>query len=379
MDSNENLGGILTKMQKQTSSQRKRAVKRVFWVDAIRAIAIFMVVVIHTSASVLYEWSRVENGTLFVISWNFANVLNSFSRVSVPLFIMVSGAFLLHKKETTQHFLQKRIPKIVTPWIFWGSILLWYSYDFSITALVAEINFQKIAEVFFGGFWFMPLIVGLYLITPLLKVFTKTATTKNYSYFFLLWFISASLIPTLNQNFGISLSIQSPLIWKYLGYYIAGFVLMHKITIPQKLRQQIPFLLVTICTLIALGTYSFTKLHSEFNSSLYEYTNIPVLIASISSFVTLQTIFQKHEKKISKQIKTKVTTIGQASLSIFLSHGLILNILTTGRLGIQLDVFSSSPLITLPVLTILVLSISLFITIGIKKVGSIISEMNKAV
>jgi surface polysaccharide O-acyltransferase-like enzyme len=332
--------------------------KRMFWADALRTLSIFMVVVIHASAQVMYEWSGVATGELSVFAWNFANLLNSFSRISVPLFVMLSGAFLLKKQESLQKFLSKRLPKIIWPWIFWGTIQLFYNYNY----YLGKITLTE----FFGVFWFMPMILGLYLITPIIKPFIKSATQKEFKYFYILWFITVSVIPTLNQTFGKNISLSLPSFIQYLGYFIAGYYIVHIFKVSKIIEKQIQLLFFVSIFVIFSGTYALTRLDSEFHISLYEYINVPVLIASITGFITLKSFFINKTKNISKKLQLKITRISQSTLGIFLSHALILDILTTGKLGIIVHSLIVTPFFALPVTIFLVFSLSTLLVMGIK-------------
>jgi surface polysaccharide O-acyltransferase-like enzyme len=340
-----------------------RVQKREFWADAMRALSIFLVVVIHSSAKVLYDW-----GNVLELSWNFANLLNSFSRISVPLFVMISGAFLLNKNEGLLDFIKKRIPRIIIPWFCWGTLQLLYTYDFSLNAILNNNIFSKLAATYFGGFWFMPMILGLYLITPIIKGFTKKATKQEYLYFFVIWFFFASLIPTLNTSFGINISYQLPLFIQYLGYFVAGYYLVHKTKRYKFKMAQIDTLFIVSSLVITLGTYALTKNNLEFNASLYEYLNIPVLITSITGFISLKSILKNKTFISSKIIRNKITKISQASFGIFLSHSLILEIFSRGYLGVTIHGLITNPFISLPITIISVFSTATLIIIGLQKV-----------
>ncbi|GIK83669.1 MAG: hypothetical protein BroJett025_02910 [Patescibacteria group bacterium] len=357
----------MTKRQSQTKKHNALNESRLFWADAMRALSILMVVIIHSSAKVLYEWSAVETGELSTVSWNFANLLNSFSRISVPLFVMLSGAFLLQKSESLTFFLQKRIPRIVLPWVFWGSIQLLYNYNFSIETILSSTVYEKLATTFFGGFWFMPLILGLYLVTPIIKAFTKTAKTTDYAYFFILWFVTVSLIPTLNQSFGINISLQLPIFVQYLGYFVAGYYLVHKARFSKKSINQFGLLCIVINVVIALGTYCITKFESQFHASLYEYTNVLVAVSSISGFIALRSFFQNKAVRVKKTIQNKIVKISQVSLGIFLSHALILDIFTKGKLGFTLHALNGPIIIALPMTITLVFLTSLSVVLILRK------------
>jgi Uncharacterized protein conserved in bacteria len=59
---------------------------KIFWIDNLRGIACLMVVMIHTTT-----WYITNAQSVSPLNWDLANVLNSASRVSVPLFFMISG------------------------------------------------------------------------------------------------------------------------------------------------------------------------------------------------------------------------------------------------------------------------------------------------
>lgn len=64
--------------------------------DILRIIAAFMVISIHVSAeSVSYNIAMPNS------IFSFGNFFNSFSRFGVPIFIMLSGAFLLTNPKNT--------------------------------------------------------------------------------------------------------------------------------------------------------------------------------------------------------------------------------------------------------------------------------------
>jgi len=336
--------------------------KREFWADALKALAILLVVILHSSAKAIYAFESISQ-----LAWNFANLLNSISRISVPLFIMISGAFVLNKKEDINQFIKKRFPRILLPWFFWGTIQLLYNYGFSINKIIAENFYLKIYSTYFGGFWFMPIILGLYLITPIIKEYVQKTKTKDYLYFFSIWFIFASLIPTLNKLFGVNIAYNLPPFIQYLGYYIAGYYITHKIKIKKEILNQTKFLFIISIFVIALGTAALSKLDGQFNETMYDYLNIPVLVSSIAGFISIKSLLENMKLKLSKDFRYKVSKISNASFGIFLSHALILDILTKGKLGFTIHGTIISPLIAVPLTILMVFSISAVIILLLSK------------
>lgn len=63
---------------------------KIYWIDNLRGIACLMVVMIHTTT-----WYVTNAHSVSPVTWDIANVLNSASRVSVPLFFMIPAISFL--------------------------------------------------------------------------------------------------------------------------------------------------------------------------------------------------------------------------------------------------------------------------------------------
>ena len=96
--------------------------KRIAYFDFLRVIAVFAVIMIHTSATFVacfFDYTTVE----FLLG----NIFDSISRLGVPLFLMISGALML---DENRPFKCKK--KVLTLFLIFAIWSLGYSIVFTI-------------------------------------------------------------------------------------------------------------------------------------------------------------------------------------------------------------------------------------------------------
>ena len=147
--------------------------------DLIRTLAMILVILLHSSNETL-QASSVPLGY-----WWTAVVYKSLALSCVPLFVLLSGALLLQPaklNEPIRVFLRKRLSRIGLAFGFWTGVYLAWSFYVGIPdgnvvlhvpVTLGNIGTGLLDSLFSGAyyqFWFIYLIVGLYLITPILRV-----------------------------------------------------------------------------------------------------------------------------------------------------------------------------------------------------------------
>ena len=82
--------------------------KREYAFDLLRVIAMIMVIVIHVANVYSRSFGIIDN-TSFLASLFY----NTISRISVPIFFMISGALLLDKKFNIKKYIQRLLKFIM--------------------------------------------------------------------------------------------------------------------------------------------------------------------------------------------------------------------------------------------------------------------------
>ena len=116
--------------------------------DVLRALAAFFVIGIHTSGQYLApEHWQSSNGYV-------AALVQGFVQIGVPLFFMLSGAFLLAQPiEKPSTFYRKRLPRLLIPLAVW--LPLYYLYFWIKGADVAEYALHLFWAKGYFHLWFL--------------------------------------------------------------------------------------------------------------------------------------------------------------------------------------------------------------------------------
>lgn len=225
-----------------------RQAERTPWIDLLRVIACALVVLAHCCDSFVGAFDT--DRTAFLTG----AAVGSMARPSVPLFVLMTAVLLLPlRPETTlRAFYRKRIGRILPPLVFWSialPVLFFVYYRFinpetlnptiEVQSYTAGNLLQKIWLMVFNfnfdtvPLWYLYMLVGLYMIIPIINSWLTTASRKDIRTVLYIWGFTL-FIPYLKLlaphvgyqgNFG-SMEIFGACDWNQYGtfYYLTGFI-----------------------------------------------------------------------------------------------------------------------------------------------------------
>jgi len=336
-----------------------------FHADLIRSVAMFLVILLHSAVEphpIVTQPDQAE-----VIRWWTVTLYDSLSHYGVPLFVMVSGALLLQpwKKEPLRVFLKKRFNRIALPFFFWSAIYFIYRYTVQNEALTLTSIVNGIETGAYYHFWFIYVIVGIYLITPMLRVLIAHANRNLIKYSLILWFIATGIIPLIGLFHSNILENRVFLHLEWVGYFVLGYYLLK--TKIRPIFLYVGFFGGLIYTLI--GTYLIQLTLGGVNSWFFvEPISANMIVISIAMFLMLRNVsatkIQNKFPKFSKLLRL----ISQNTLPIYLMHIIILETFQNGFLGIRISVNTLPPIWEIPFLAVITMFICLGIALVLKKI-----------
>ncbi|WP_248723502.1 acyltransferase [Seonamhaeicola sp. ML3] len=328
-----------------------------FGISLLRIISTISVIIIHVSGPLVVQYGEISQ-----FKWNVANVFDSFSRYSIPMFFMISGALLLNRDYNLKDFLKKRFIKILPAFLVWSlvySIANRYFFNNEIFDLK-----KVFRDIFYGSeyhLWFVYVLLGLYLFTPILRPWIKNATSKNVLYVLGVWVVTLfAAIPVLNNYLPkIDLAYFSG----FIGYFILGFYLTNWNT---KSRLMAVLAIVSGLSITVLGTYFMTIRNGGFYDFFYEYLSLNALMVSYGVFVSLNKI-----KPSNIRVNRISNIVSQCCYGIFLMHPLVLKLFNL----IGFNVYLMNPLLSIALVSVTCFLTCFIIVFGLRqlKIGYLIS------
>jgi surface polysaccharide O-acyltransferase-like enzyme len=327
-------------------------VERDFRLDWLRVVAAFWVVCLHISADVVSS-AKAASGQ----DWWAGNLVDSFSRWSVPLFVMISGALLLPSTavNTLSAFYRRRAARLLPPLLFWALFYTGVRYweePFSLSSL--EDVWNEVVAPFLQGsvyyhLWFLYMIAGLYLAAPflgrLLRILSKNALDALITVLFLLSAIYAFTNAWLRKEI-LSEFFAFPC---FLGYFLAGERLRQH---PFRLHRAASLSLFAFCgAAIALAT---VWLAQRFGAVAYEitYSYLNPLVA-VMTLAVFQFGCAPRERELAAQLASVARLLAPLTLGIYLIHPLWLTVFE--KLGWKP---ANAPILTIPLMAGAVFAVS---------------------
>lgn len=313
--------------------------KRILSFDLLRVIAILGVVMIH----VISTSNKFFTASPTSLTYMFGKILNSFALVGVPIFIMISGALILNEEKTlTTRQIFKKTLSLVWLLLFW--LFFYAAYDTIMYPLIRNhgISINAFVKHFIEGhyhLWFLYMLIGLYLLTPIFRLFVKKANAKYVLYFIIISAIFQFASPIINlcandilpANYSslftkVSNSFAMNFTFGYTTYFFAGWYIAN-CEIKKIYRLLLYFVSVCCLLTIILGSYILDKRGTS-SGILSGNLSITVLGLSVGVFVFFyyllkdKTLSEKHTKIL---VKTSSLTFGVYVIHIIFVD--ILNIL----------------------------------------------------
>lgn len=323
--------------------------------DIMRIVAAFFVVMIHVSG----------------ISSKAGIFYDSIARFSVPVFVIISGYYMLAHR-TSGGSIAKKCVRLLLVMAAWSGIYFGYGLYVGSRSYsgVADMLTYILTEPM--HLWYMYAAAVLYLFTPLLYVFCENASKKEYLYALMITFIFGSVAATA-LRFGcfplLAAIIDKMKVAYMLGfvclYLFGGYVRKHGVS-EARTRAVLYACGVLGAAATFLGTLALSV--SSFNADLLLSFFAPnVVAAGAAFFVFIKQLYMRFPLK-SETSRAVLHEVAGCTLGIYLLHPLVMAILRD--FGVHL--FTGMPTCRyIPLMAVLIFFISAVAVLVLRRIPAV--------
>ena len=332
---------------------------RDYSVDMMRCISCMMVVAIHACAmsARYYPFDSIDT---ISETWMSVSFLKSATVSATNLFLMISGIFFLspERNVTPSKVWSKNILKLALAYVVWSVIyaLMRIYYvtprPFEMSDFINECLTQEV------HLWYIPMMLGIYMLVPLMRLITLNAEKKHYVYMVGLM-IGAMTLNTIvlfdrtmdfPHDYQLSTIVSftpTAMICQYPFFCILGYFIY---TYPPKLKTRILIYFLGILGILFTFASTVTVYVNAANPDpalIQDKFAIGILAKNTAIFIFVITLFSKI--RMHKAFTFVLSKISAATLFIYLFHPVALKVLFKNQCFFvdELPVFKTAVLDTL--------------------------------
>ncbi len=306
--------------------------QRIAFLDYARVLACFMVIIVHSCEFFYIGDSGLEIKNRDDGLW--VSVIDSAFRCAVPLFVMISAYLLVPVKESAGLFFRKRLVRVVVPFLIWSVLYATLPYlwgamsaeDVGRSVLTLTYNFNNAS----GHLWFIYMLLGVYLIMPVISPWLEKVSKRDEQIFIAIWFLS-TFLPYLREITGPVYGEcdwnEFSLLWYYSGY-IGYVVLAHYVRTYLSLSRTTEFATGTV--MFAIGYFiTAAVFYSRIDTAVtlteievsWRFCTPNVVFESLGAFLVMKSLFGSVRKE-----SRLVVSVSDMSYGMYLMHIFILGV-----------------------------------------------------
>ena len=258
-------------------------------ISYIRAVSSLGIVLLHTFAICMVafygQMTRKEEFVFglpqYLMMW------------CVPCFVMVTGALLLDEGRQADYkrMFGRYIPRILIVLFLsvaaFAVIDAWMNHDGLSPSLIKVIFKKFYTRSSWSHLWYLYMLIGLYLLIPVIKRFVLNSSLKECLVFVLIMLFFFSVLPLIDKISGVKAGFSLAVNSIYPVYLMLGHLIFSgKLKIRRKTGLALTFTgLVLVIFLYYYAVYhAGTKWKNDLTDYLGSYAFLPVVLFSVGVF-----------------------------------------------------------------------------------------------
>lgn len=320
--------------------------------DLLRILAAFSVVMLHTAGMFWYDLPIDGR------EWRIVNAYDACSRFGVSIFVMVSGAIFLdpNRELDVKRLYRHNILRYGVIYVFWGAV---YGLTDCLRLGFANLTWKQILKEILAGryhLWFLPMLIGIYVLLPVLRSWILHAHKRNIQYFLALFVILQVLRTTIatfvrNEELLNLINLgEIQMACSYVGYFVLGYYIVH-VGIPRRYHKLFYISVIPAAVLNILISEAQTARDGVANGCFYDSFGLFTFIIVLAVFIFFT---QKvNSELLSTRGAAVIMEVSKGTLGIYMMHIGFMEQFKRMRFFGIFDVFSPVP-VGVPLIALLI-------------------------
>ena len=337
--------------------------KQIAWINYARCAAVFSIVLCH-AAEELYGAAMKGEKVFGPYRWTGFTILFLLGRLGVPVFLGLTGTLMLGKQTDAPAFYRRTLLPLIVSSEIWIVVEYFQAWSirgdaFSFRDLIRQVLFIDAGA--FGYLWYIPMIIGVYLVLPFLSRVTQNMTSPkemrlilslSFLYFLVLPEVNEFILYFTGQESYLSLQLEMKFwggvygLYLILGYFIGKHELLDGMS-----DRMLLISWGAVFVLNFLAQFILNQFGARRSTQVVQYNMVGIFLAGMLTFEGLRRLFRDR-----KTTSVWVRFISSASFGIYLIHRPIQIILNRHVIPKQLN-----PLVR----SLMMFVISMALSIGI--------------
>lgn len=261
--------------------------KRIYYLDILRIAATFGVLFNHIPLAAVHIFDKQATDVdRFLVNGN-VHVMH----FAVPLFVMITGALLLQPERKIDYgkVLTKYAWRMVVILALVGTAFAWMEIFFA-DKHFALVQIPQALVNTLGGhtwkhMWYLYMLIGLYLVTPLLKAAVNHLPTRDLDWLIAVGLLFTSVIPAVTHYADVEVGIKFPVASHYVFLMLTGYRLS---TID--FRQARPWLWMALAVAVVYMLFGYMEYVLGYKSLIWlsGYESPMMIFYSVCIFIAIK-------------------------------------------------------------------------------------------
>ena len=362
--------------------EQPRTDKRQYYLDILRAVAIISITLNHAvnRSYANYSGQMAEFYSIPLWSTMLKTVVTVFSKVGVPLFMMITGVLIMNKKmdskEDVKRFYRHNLLSLLITTEIWYVLIYWYLVFFgdnnilesrgiwgTVGGMFETMLFQN--QVTFDSLWYMPVIMCIYTTIPfVIMAKNKLSGKKASAWLFLpliIVYLNNMVLPMVNavlqtaglRTFTSTLQMVDLVAYFYI-YIILGYFVGQGVFSKCK---------TWTVALIAGGSFALCcgfqlYMYAQPMDYLIDY-DFPLLPICAAALLELA----RRKAHLLKAARKPVEGLSRISFGIYFLHIVIMTVLNSDKLDAIVHQSQWNPVLKLAYLEMVSVGASILIIV----------------